>query len=104
VLPLLRCLATVDGLGDFDQQWLSEHCDALYEGTEDWMTVSGAPAGDWDHIITLVIDTTDMEPDNYTGWVRMESDCAACTRVNLEVLSPTGVDDTASWSRIKASY
>ena len=82
-----------------------ESCDALYEGTEDWMMVSGAPAGGWDHILTLVIDTTEMEPGSYTGWVRMESDCAACTLVNLEVLSHnTGVDNTASWSRIKAAY
>lgn len=78
-------------------------CDQTTVGTEDWMEVSVEAVSYNDYIVTLVVDTEDMDPGDYGGWVRMESDGAACTWIDLTVMPLIGLDRT-SWGEIKARY
>jgi hypothetical protein len=76
-------------------------------GSEDWMQVVTESLGEQAYRATLSVDTGSLAPGHYAGWLRGESACVACTRVELEVLLPTGVPDgplPPSFSRIKAFY
>lgn len=76
-------------------------------GSEPWMQVTTETLGEpGSYRATLSVDTGLLEPGHYGGWLRGESECVACTRVELEVLLPTGVGSLPgiSWGRIKALY
>ena len=83
-------------------------CPLQGSGSEPWMQVTTESLGEeGDYRVTLGVDTGLLEPGHYSGWLRGESDCVACTRVELEVLLPTGVPagpPAPSLGRIKAYY
>jgi hypothetical protein len=82
-------------------------CPLEASGSEAWMGVSAESTGEGSYQVTLSVDTGSLAPGHYAGWVRGESDGVACTRVELEVLLPTGVPAgplDPSWGAVKAYY
>jgi len=82
-------------------------CPLEVSGSEAWMGVDAESTGEGSYLVTLTVDTSLLEPGHYSGWVRGESEGVACTRVELELLLPTGVASglpDPSWSRIKTFY
>ncbi len=91
-------------------------CPVTFVCTEDWMTVEAAEV-EFNHwLLTLTVDTAGLPTGPYEGWVRMEDQCVGCTRVNLQVLTSTGVPDENghfptgeppvqnTWGQMKALY
>lgn len=82
-------------------------CPLEASGSEAWMGVSTVSTGEGTYQVTLNVDTSTLAPGHYTGWVRGESEGVACTRVELDVLLPTGVSAGSldpSWGGVKAYY
>lgn len=84
-------------------------CSVQVEDNADWMQTSCAHGEEyWQVNVTVDVDAAGLAPGVYEGWVKLESDCAACRTVELTVLPPTSVPDPdlapASWSTIKALY
>ena len=67
------------------------------------MSVDVGEPDDCQYPITLDIDTGNLPPGEYTGWVKAEDQGAGCTRIVLTVLDLTGIE-RQSWSRIKTNF
>jgi hypothetical protein len=96
--------------------WMWEQpCPINFIPTESWMAL-GVEQLDWEHYrVSLTVDTSGMEPGEYSGWVRGESDCVDCCRVVLTVLDSQGIEEepvekedlpgtVGSWGRVKNLY
>ncbi len=81
----------------------SNPCAPFFVGTEAWMSVDVGEPDDCQYPITLDIDTGNLPPGEYTGWVKAEDQGAGCTRIVLTVLDLTGIE-RQSWSRIKTNF
>lgn len=84
-------------------------CPVSFITTESWMTARGTELGWNDWLVTLEVDASGLAPGSYGGWMRSESWCVDCTRVDLVVLPPTtGVAEdpgtSTTWGRVKLLY
>jgi hypothetical protein len=88
-------------------------CPPSFSVTEGWMESAVEPLGEFEYRLTLTVHTQGLEPGDYSGWVTMEQDCRACTRVNLTVTDSQGIEepdepvppvDAKTWGQIKTLY
>jgi hypothetical protein len=86
-------------------------CPCDYVVTEPWIEYELEWVGEYDQLMHVTIDTGPLVPGAYSAWIRLESECVDCVRVELTVLphgqeveeyDPAGVP--TSWGRIKSGY
>jgi hypothetical protein len=112
--------------GGSAQEYLDAHiyggdsydpCPMTFSVTENWMTLEEEWTDYNDVIVTLTVDTAELGPGSYEGWLRATEDCRDCTKVILEVIGTQGIpdeddlpdrpDDAArqvSWGELKDLY
>ncbi len=89
-------------------------CPTTFVADESWMSLDYEEIGWNDYMVTLTVDTSELQEGFYDGWVRAMDQCVGCTWVNLEVMPPTAVGDydlpdgpepvASTWGLVKVLY